>query len=96
MISGPTLGRLGRSERSHNVDWLCAAGQKAWSKRQDLFAGMRKLESQETHNKESMSTKKCKNNFNPLSLEKSLKSKSTSLLLQHFIEEVTVWIQWEA
>lgn len=44
---GPTLRRWSWSQRSHNVDWLGAIGCRTWSERQDLFAGVRKLGSEQ-------------------------------------------------
>lgn len=46
-LPGPTLGRWSRSQRSHNVNWLGAIGCRARSERQDLFAGVRKLGSEQ-------------------------------------------------
>lgn len=54
---GTTLGRRGRSQRSHNVDWLGAIGSRARSERQDLFAGVRKLGSEQRQQHKLKKTK---------------------------------------
>lgn len=59
---GPTLGGRGGSQRSHNVDWLGAISHRARSERQNLFAGVRKLgsEQRQSHKLKYKKTKKRK------------------------------------